>query len=345
MKNFKTMLCLFALVVAPLLSFGIAFRNPFFENVRVFRENANAMGDSIICYADSILNEPDAKAKHIWLSSGHVNHCQTEELGLGYSADTFLVNVGADLKYSSLFSFLDRSIMGLFASYADTSLDYKGSESLKGDKTKQNSLTFGFYSGYGLKRFTIFSSSLFATTKYNNRLSVHSEDNLSGPLKNVEPHTFRGRSTHSNLGISYKCPCKRLTIEPMAFLNYETIMQKKHDDGTISVERQRASYLQATLGIKLEVSTSIGSRKAKPHLFVGLARDLYSRDKLSKTVRDPQGNQVVQTLFKRERNSVKIGAGLSILLKDTIAADVAYQGEYSKHNKASAILVGISCKF
>jgi outer membrane autotransporter protein len=264
---------------------------------------------------------------------------------LGYGADTFLLSIGADYKGSSPLSFLDRYIVGIFSSYANASMDYRGSESLKGDKTKQNSLIFGYYSGYGVKRWTGFSSSLVSITRHRNSLSMHSGNDLSGPLEKINTCTFCGHSTRTDIGLSYKYPFKQLIIEPMAFLKYGSAAQKKHSNGNVSLPKQKSKYLQPIVGIRLEMPVEIGSHKLNPHFFIGFARDMYRHNNIPKTVNDLQGNQVRQTLFERERNSMMTEVGLSMLIKDTMDADISYRGEYFRHNKANAVIAGINYKF
>jgi uncharacterized protein YhjY with autotransporter beta-barrel domain len=332
-------------MVLPLLSFGNAFRNPFFENTGVVRENTDAVSNTIIKRIDGILNKPSPKKKRAWMNGGYLNHCQKEMKGLGYDADTFLLSIGAGYKGSNSLSFLDRYIIGIFSSYANTFVDYGGSESLKGDKTKQDSLVFGYYSGYGIKRWTGFSSSLISITKHKNSLSMHSGNDLYSQLEKINACTFCGHSTRTDIGLSYKYPFKQLIIEPMAFLKYGSAAQKKHSNGTLSLPKQKSEYLQSIVGIRLEMPVEIRLYKINPHFFIGFARDMHRHNNIPTAVNDPQGNQVHQTLFERDRNSMMTEVGLSMLIKDTMDADISYRGEYAKRNKANAIIVGINYKF
>jgi outer membrane autotransporter protein len=335
MKNFKILLNLFVFIALPFGSQATAaFRDPFFENVRITRENADAAGNVIVGRVNSALNEPNLHTKHVWADGAYTNHYQTVMEGLGYEADTFFTGIGIDYRCSSLLSFLDRCVIGLFAFYMDTSMSYEGSESLRGDKSKHDSSMLGFYSGYAISRWTILSSSLFTFTKHGDSLSVHSG---GGPLGKVEFHTFRGNSSHSNLGISHKIPCKQLTFEPMVFLSYETAMQKKHSSGTVQIAKQDAKYLQMILGVKVGVGTpvQIGLRQLKPYLFAGLARDVHRHNNIP----------AAHSTFEGKRNSVAVGAGLSALISDATSINMAYRGNYSKHNKASTFTTEISHKF
>ncbi|MDR2436185.1 MAG: autotransporter outer membrane beta-barrel domain-containing protein [Puniceicoccales bacterium] len=335
MRNFKILLNLFVFVALP---FGnqaaAASRNPFFGSARITRENADAAGNVIVGRVNSALNEPNLYIKHIWADCAYANHHQTVVEGLGHKADTFFAGAGIDYRCSSLLSFLDRCVIGLFAFYADTSMSYEGNESLEGDKSKQDSLMLGFYSGYAIGRWTISSSSLFAFTRHGDSLSAHSG---GGPLEKVEFHTFCGNSSHSNLGVSYKIPCKQLAIEPMAFLNYETVVQKKHSGGTVQIAKQNAKYLQMILGVKVGVGTpvQIGLRQLRPYLFAGLARDVHRHDNIPE----------VYAAFEGKRNSAVVGAGLSALVSDAISISMAYRGSYSKHNKVNTFATEISYKF
>ncbi|MDR1255433.1 MAG: autotransporter outer membrane beta-barrel domain-containing protein [Puniceicoccales bacterium] len=344
MKNLKILFYSLALAVAPALSFGGAFRNPFFESAGVVRENIDALDSVVTAHADSALNELDAKAKRTWLDSGYINHHQSLRQGLGYDGDTFSLAVGTDHNYSKQCPFLDKFLdsyaVGAFAAYNNTSVDYKGAETLGGDKTKNSSLAFGLYSGYGSKRWSIFSLSLFSAERYKHSLSMHSGADLSGALAKVDTHTFRGNSVHSNVKISYKCLCKQLTIEPEATLLYGKIGQKKHGDGTLSLAKQRMEYLQAIFGVKLGMTANVGTHRIKPQLFVGLARDVHRRDKIAETQAP-----IAQTIFERGRGSAVVKASLSLLINGTMDADISYRGEYFKHNQAHALIAGISYKF
>ncbi|MDR2720714.1 MAG: autotransporter outer membrane beta-barrel domain-containing protein [Puniceicoccales bacterium] len=336
MKKFKILLHLLVFTALPFNGQAIAaFRNPFFENVRITRGNADAAGRIIIGRIDSALNEPNLHIKHIWADGAYANHYQTAKQGLGYKADAFFAGAGVDYRCSSLLSFLDRCVIGLFAFYANTSMSYEGSESLKGDKGKHDSFILGFYSGYAIGRWTIFSSSLFTFTKHGDSLSVHSGGDLSGPLGKVELHSFCGNSSHSNLGISYEAPCKKMTIEPMVFLNYETIIQKKHSSGTVQITKQDAKYLQMILGVKLGAPLQVGLRQLKPYLFAGMAQDVYRHGNVS----------AAHTLFEGKRNFAVVEAGLSALVSNFLSVNMAYRGNYSKHTQVSAFTTEVSYKF
>jgi hypothetical protein len=123
----------------------------------------------------------------------------------------------------------------------------------------------------------------------------------------------------------------------MAFLSYETVVQKKYSSGIVQVAKQDAKSLQMILGIKVGVETpvQIGLRQLRPYLFAGFARDVYRHDNIS----------AAHTTFEGKRNSALVGAGLSRLISDAISIHMAYRGNYSKCNKVSAFMTEISYKF
>jgi hypothetical protein len=265
------------------------FRNPFFESAGILRENITVANNTITQRLHNLLNSGEGVTGDVWMSGGYVYHRWPVAKGLGLTADTFLMAVGADYKFHAPACF-DQCAIGLSAIYANTSADYKGIESLKGDKNKQNSFAFGPYVGFNAGKFTVSASLLCGTTKYRDTLSIHSGNDLNGPLQKIGKRSFRGNSLHGSVEVSRSFILGNMAIKPLVSLDHDVIRQKKQTIGTLSLPKQREKALRAAVGFRIEKLAPVGKHGLNPYLSVKFARDVHRKSNLSKIVRTSSGS-------------------------------------------------------
>ena len=262
---------------------------------------------------------------------GEFTHVNGTEGASGYGVETGGITLGADYRIGSNFA------IGLTAGYAHTGVDL-----IDNSNIDVNSGKFGLYS-------TLFGNGFYLDGAVTGGWSQY-DTHRTALLGNADGSTSGG-DLNVLVDSGYDWTKGNLTIGPTATFQYSYVSFNGFTEtgslAPLSYPDQSVDSIRTSFGMKASYNWKIGSVIIKPEFSAAWQHEYAdSAYPIIASFANGAGNSFSVTGPRIGRNSLLLGAGVSVLLSDRVSTYVYYDGELGRTNyQSNAVSGGVRITF
>lgn len=243
---------------------------------------------------------------------------------LGYDAKMAGLEIGADTFVN------DNLLLGAFAGYAATGIDFKGNTFAENDTEDQSLYVLGAYGGYRLNDWSFTDTLSFSYAQHD------SERNAG--LGQTAKADYNSQLVSNQLLASYRwIETEAWTLAPELGLNTSYFNRGSFSEtdavNAVSYDSLDALFIESVVGIRLSGNIETESATFTPYAQLNWTHDLNGNDI---TVRQTLGATSAQITQENDDDHLSLGLGASVR-KDNTTFSLAYTGEASQHSRSHGI--------
>ena len=243
---------------------------------------------------------------------------------LGYDAIMAGVEIGADTFVN------DNMLLGAFAGYAATGIDFKGNAFSDDDTEDQNIFVLGAYGGYRMDDWTFTDTLSFSYAQHDSKRNAG--------LSQTAKADYNSQLIGNQFLASYRLTENDTwTLAPELGLNTSYFYRGNFTEtGAVNAatyDSLDALFIESVVGINLSGNIETESATFTPYAQLNWTHDLNGNDI---TVRQTLGATSAQVTQENDDDHLSVGIGGTVS-KGSMKYTLSYTGEASQHSRSHGI--------
>lgn len=243
---------------------------------------------------------------------------------VGYNAKMAGLEIGAD-KFVS-----DNLLLGGFAGYAATGIDFKGNAFAENDTEDQNLFVVGAYGGYRVDDWSFTDSLSFSYAQHDSKRNAGLGQTAKG--------NYNSQLIGNQFLTSYNwIENDTWALAPELGLNtsyfYRGGFSETDATNAATYDSLGALFIESVVGMRLSGNIKTENAIFTPYVKLNWSHDLNGNDI---TVRQTLGASSAQVTQENDDDHISLGLGASIR-KDSMKYTLSYTGEASQHSRSHGL--------
>lgn len=252
--------------------------------------------------------------------------------GPGYSANMAGLEIGADTFVS------DDLMLGVFAGYAVTDINFEGLAFAENDSEDQQMYTLGAYGGYRFDNWRL-TDTLSVT-------HIEHESKRNAGLGEMAKGDYDSQMLSNQLLASYAWTVNETwELSPELGLNTTWLYRGgfSETDATNAAEYDDFDklFVESIVGLRLRGNFEVGETTLSPYARLSWSHDLGGNDM---TVRQTLGTSAAEATQENDDDRLGLDLGLSLREGDATFT-LAYAGEFSDHSESHGLTANLRLEF
>ncbi|WP_319543485.1 autotransporter domain-containing protein [uncultured Pseudodesulfovibrio sp.] len=243
---------------------------------------------------------------------------------LGYDATMVGLEVGADTFVS------DNLLLGAFAGYAATGIDFKGNAFAENDTEDQSIYVLGAYGGYRLNDWSFTDTLSFSYGQHDSKRNAGLGETAKGDY-NSQLIGNQFLASYRGIGNDTWTLAPELGLNTSCF--YRGSFSETDATNAATYDSLGALFIESEVGMRLSGNIVTESATFLPYVKLNWSHDLNGNDI---TVRQTLGATSAQVTQENDDDNLSLSLGTSIR-KGNTSFNLAYTGEASQHSRSHSL--------